>query len=132
MSIWQTLKRLQTGSQRRKKYHSILGEHLDLTSRDPAAQETRTQDEQAPAVSPSPNDRHLDDLYQRWLSLSPREQDVIALTCLGCTNRQIAFRLGITAGTVKSYIQNVLHKLDLHSKVDLRLTFYGWDFSAWK
>jgi hypothetical protein len=29
-------------------------------------------------------------LWQRWQSLSPREQDVSAFTCLGYTNRQMA------------------------------------------
>jgi len=133
MSIWQFIKKLRTGSQQKKKYEYILGEHLHLETTNSATQETLKQNEQvsdSPAVSPS-RDQKFDDLYQRWLSLSSRDQDVIALTCLGYTNRQIAFRLGISLVTVKSYIQIVLIKLDLHSKIDIRLTFYGWDFSAW-
>ncbi len=134
MSIWQLLKRLRKGSQQKKTYEYILGELVHLDQPNSATQETRKKDNHvsdSQAVSSS-RDQKFDDLYLRWLDLSPRDQDVIALTCLGYTNRQIAFRLGISAGTVKSYIQNVLYKLDLHSKVELRLTFYGWDFSAWR
>jgi DNA-binding NarL/FixJ family response regulator len=122
------------GLQQKKKYSYILGEPLYLKLTDSATQEKHIlerSNSDSLAVSP-PCNQNFDDLYQRWLSLSPRDQDVIALTCLGYTNRQIAFRLSISVGTVKSYIQNVFHKLDLHSKTDLRLTFYGWDFSAWK
>ena len=134
MSLWQRIKRLRMGLQQKKKYSYILGEPLHLELTDSATQETHTQEKQvsaSQAVGQSYNPIK-DALYQRWLFLSPRDQDVIALTCLGYTNRQIAFRLGISTGTVKSYIQNVFYKLDLHSKTDLRLTFYGWDFSAWK
>lgn len=75
--------------------------------------------------------RNSDDLHQSWLSLSAREQDVTALTCLGYTNRQIAFRLGLSTETVKSYLRNVSYKFNTHSKADLRVTFANWDFSAW-
>lgn len=134
MTAWQFLKRLWTGLAQKKIYYSILGEPFHLEVTDLATQEKHELEKSnsdSLAVSLT-HDQAFNDLYQRWLSLSPRDQDVIALTCLGYTNRQIAFRLGISVGTVKSYIQNVFHKLDLHSKTDLRLTFYGWDFSAWK
>ena len=134
MSIWQFIKQLRTGSQQKKKYSYILGELLHLEPDDSATQETLKREKQISdslAVSP-PYDPSYNDLYQRWLSLTPREQDVIALTCLGYTNRQIAFRLGISPGTVISYIQNVQNKLGTRSKIDLRLTFYGWDFSKWE
>ena len=83
------------------------------------------------ASSDLPSDRDGDELYQLWLFLSTREQDVVALTCLGFTNDQIAFRLGLSTVTVKSYLQNVFYKLNLHSKTEVRLTFVSWDFSAW-
>src|SRR3972149_3913351 len=98
MSLWQRIKRLRTGLQQKKKYSYILGEPLNLELTDSATQETHTQEKQTSdfqAVSQSYNPSK-DTLYQRWLSLSPRDQDVIALTCLGYTNRQIAFRLGIS------------------------------------
>ena len=67
-----------------------------------------------------------------WSALSPREQQVAALACLGCTNRQIAARLGISPGTVKTHVRNVLRKFGLHSKEELRSLLGDWDFSAWR
>ncbi len=76
--------------------------------------------------------RQVDDgLVSRWCFLSPREQQVAALTCLNFTNRQIAARLSITPETAKTHVRNVLRKFDLHSKVELRRVLADWDFSAW-
>ncbi len=72
------------------------------------------------------------DLWQRWLSLSPREQDAAALACLGYTNRQIASRLGVSAETVKTHLHNALVKFKLHSRAELHLLLEEWDFSAWE
>jgi len=124
---WQFIKRLRTGSQRKNKYSYILGDPLHLEPDDSATQETLKREKQISdslAVSP-PYDPSYNDLYQRWLSLTPREQDVIALTCLGYTNRQIAFRLGISPGTVKSYIQNVQNKLGMR-----KITLHSMKFAA--
>ncbi len=70
-------------------------------------------------------------LEQRWGSLSRREQQVTALTCLGCTNRQVAARLGVSVETVKTHMSNLLVKFDLHSKAGLRMALSEWDFSEW-
>ncbi len=70
-------------------------------------------------------------LRRRWEALSPREQDVAALTCLGYTNRQIAARLHIAPDTVKGYVRQILVKYNLHSKQELRMLLTRWDFSAW-
>ena len=134
MSDPQKKKHERAGSQQTNKYSYILGNLLHLVRRpaDSASQENRpSEDDSALAVS-LPYDKNIDELYQRWLSLSTREQDVIALTCLGYKNHQIAFRLGLSVGTVKSYIQNVCYKLNLHSKTEIRLTFVHWDFSGWQ
>lgn len=66
-----------------------------------------------------------------WQALSPREQQVAALTCLRYTNRQIARRLMISPETVKSHVRNVLRKFNLHSKVELARVLDDWDFSEW-
>lgn len=68
---------------------------------------------------------------ERWRDLSPREQQVAALVCLGYTNRQIANRLVISIETVKSHVRNILNKFNLHSKIELRQTLSDWDFSDW-
>ncbi|MFL7892012.1 MAG: response regulator transcription factor [Anaerolineales bacterium] len=67
----------------------------------------------------------------RWRTLTPREQEVSALTCLKFTNIEIADRLMISPETVKTHIRNVLAKFNLHSKNELRQNLSEWDFSAW-
>ncbi len=73
-----------------------------------------------------------EDIWRKWRSLSPREQDVAALACLGFTNREIAARLHIAPDTVKSRLHNVLRKFNIHKRTDLRLMLVNWDFSAWQ
>jgi DNA-binding CsgD family transcriptional regulator len=68
----------------------------------------------------------------RWQALSPREQQIVALVCLNFTNRQIASRLMISPETVKTHVRSVLHKFDVRSKTDLRVSLSDLDFSAWK
>lgn len=71
------------------------------------------------------------DLWNRWLSLSPREQDVAALTCLGYTNGEIGATLGVSIPTVKTHIRNILSKFQLHAKNELRMALQDWDFREW-
>lgn len=66
-----------------------------------------------------------------WQDLSPRERQVVALTCLNYTNPQIAQRLMISNNTVRSHVRNILIKFELHSKIELRQVLADWDFSAW-
>lgn len=68
---------------------------------------------------------------RRWQSLTPREQQVAALTCMGYTNKEIAERLVLSVNTVRSHMRNVLDKYDVSSKADLRLRLAGWDFRGW-
>ena len=49
-------------------------------------------------------------------------------TCLGYKNDQIAFQMGVSVGTVKSYLQHVFLKIGVASKTELRLKFHGFDF----
>lgn len=72
------------------------------------------------------------ELYIRWQSLSPREQEVSALTCRGYTNRQMAARLGVAEETVKTHVRNALVKFNLHGKGELRVALGEWDFSEWE
>jgi DNA-binding CsgD family transcriptional regulator len=118
MSIWKILKQLWMGSrQEKRKYSQTMGELIHLqTSNQPAG---------------LLHDSH-DARRRRWDKLSPREKDVTALACLRYTNPQIAARLGISAGTVKSYLERVLSKLGLQNKADLRVYFAAWDFSEFE
>ena len=134
MSDPQKKKNGRAGSQQTNKYSFTLGNLLKLVRRpsDSANQENRLPEDDPNLAVSLPYDQNTDELYQSWLSLSSREQQVVALTCLGYKNQQIAFRLGLSVTTVKSYIQNVCYKLDLHSKTEIRLVFVQWDFSAWE
>ena len=69
---------------------------------------------------------------ETWHTLSPREQQVAALTCLGFTNREIAYQLVISIETVKTHVRNTLRKFNLHSKMELRYALRDWDFEAWR
>ena len=53
----------------------------------------------------------------RLQSLTPRECEVAILIADGLSNKQIARRLGITIGTVKHYVHQILEKTGLHSRV---------------
>jgi DNA-binding CsgD family transcriptional regulator len=75
--------------------------------------------------------RTVEKLWPRWESLSPRERDIAALTCLGYTNRQISARLSLSPETIKTHVRNVLLKFDVKSKAELRHILAGWDFSGW-
>lgn len=50
-------------------------------------------------------------------ALTPREREVACWIANGLSNKQIARRLGITTGTVKHYVHQILEKTGLHSRV---------------
>jgi DNA-binding CsgD family transcriptional regulator len=68
---------------------------------------------------------------RKWQTLTHREQQVAALTCLGYTNNEIASQLVISVNTVRSHMRNLLGKYHVSSKADLRLILAGWDFQDW-
>ena len=67
-----------------------------------------------------------------WDELTPREQEVAALVCLGYTNGEISERLVITLSTVKSHIRSITQKFHLNGKLELKGVLRDWDFSAWE
>jgi DNA-binding NarL/FixJ family response regulator len=62
-----------------------------------------------------PRDREVDLLVS---SLSPREQQVLALLAAGWNNRRIAESCFLSVNTVRTHVQNVLVKLGVHSKLE--------------
>jgi DNA-binding NarL/FixJ family response regulator len=48
--------------------------------------------------------------------LTTRELEILGLLEQGCSNKQIANRLSIEAGTVKNHVHSVLQKLQLHRR----------------
>ncbi len=71
------------------------------------------------------------EMEQRWSSLSHREQQVIALICLGHRNHEIAKILTIAPETVKTHLQSIFDKFNLRSSKELRLALKDWDFRDW-
>jgi len=51
--------------------------------------------------------------------LTARETEVLRLVATGLSYRQIADRLVVSHRTVQNHVQNVLHKLELHNRVEL-------------
>lgn len=54
-------------------------------------------------------------------TLTPREADVLRLIAMGCINKEIADRLGITLNTVLSHRKNIAAKLGRRSVASLSL-----------
>lgn len=50
--------------------------------------------------------------------LSPREREVLELLAGGSSGLQIAREMGISANTVRTHIQNLLGKLQVHSRLE--------------
>jgi DNA-binding NarL/FixJ family response regulator len=65
-------------------------------------------------------DRAQDEAERRRLlgELTPREKEILGLMAGGMDNRAIASRLSISFTTVRGHVQNILEKLDAHSKLE--------------
>jgi DNA-binding NarL/FixJ family response regulator len=50
--------------------------------------------------------------------LTPREVEVLGLIASGSVNKQIAQQLGLSLNTVRNHAQNILYKLQAHSKLE--------------
>lgn len=51
--------------------------------------------------------------------LTERERETLFFIAKGLNNKLIARQLGISDGTVKVYVKNLLRKLDMHSRLEL-------------
>jgi FixJ family two-component response regulator len=61
----------------------------------------------------------LQAIRQRYLTLSPRERDVMTLIVSGLLNKQVAAELGISEITVKAHRGQVMRKMGADSFADL-------------
>lgn len=62
---------------------------------------------------------YLQELYK----MTPREIQIIILVCSGLTNNEIAKKLKIKHGTVKTHLCNVYRKVRIKNKILLLLKF---------
>lgn len=62
-------------------------------------------------------------------SLTARELQIIRLVCLGCVNKQIAYKLRISEYTVKTYLKQIFCKLNVHSRSAMVYRCASWSFS---
>jgi DNA-binding NarL/FixJ family response regulator len=67
-------------------------------------------------AAPAPSAAATDSQSAR---LTRREREVAVLVALGLTNRQIAERLVLSAGTAERHVANILSKLDYHSRAQI-------------
>jgi FixJ family two-component response regulator len=61
------------------------------------------------------HDTELQELHQRYASLTPRERQVMALVVSGLLNKQVGGELGISEITVKAHRGQVMHKMQADS-----------------
>jgi len=53
--------------------------------------------------------------------LTPREMDVLHLLAVGCSNPEIAERLGVAYSTIRTHVKSMLEKTGCHSRTELTL-----------
>jgi DNA-binding NarL/FixJ family response regulator len=54
--------------------------------------------------------------------LSNREQQIVDLICCAKTNKEIAYELCLTEGTVKEYLHHIFRKLRVTNRTELALS----------
>ena len=111
----------------------LQDERLIAVIKDVAKQQQRAEEEVIADFTKVGLSQFLaqNELEQRWSSLSRREQQVIALVCLGHRNYEIAKTLTIAPETVKTHLQSIFDKFSLRSSKELRLALKDWDFRDW-
>jgi two-component system, NarL family, nitrate/nitrite response regulator NarL len=68
------------------------------------------------------NRRSVDKKVEKDLfALTPREEDILDCVSIGQTNKEIAIRLKIGEKTVKHYMTNIMHKLQVRNRVEAAL-----------
>lgn len=111
----------------------LRDEELVAAIKDVAMQQRRPEEDVIADFTKAGLNQFLNqhEMERRWVSLSHREQQVVALICLGYRNHEIAETLVIAPETVKTHLQRVFDKFDLRSRKELRLALKNWDFREW-
>lgn len=111
----------------------LQDEELISTIKDVAQQQKRPEEEIMTEFAKAGLNQFLtqNEMENRWASLSHREQQVVALICLGHRNYEIANILVIAPETVKTHLQRIFDKFQLRSSKELRLALKDWNFQDW-
>lgn len=111
----------------------LQDEELISTIKDVAEQQKRPEEEIMVEFAKAGLNQFLtqNEMENRWESLSHREQQVVALICLGHRNYEIARILVIAPETVKTHLQRIFDKFQLRSSKELRLALKDWNFRDW-
>ena len=127
----QYLSRRKEGKEETRLF--LQDEELIAAVRDVAKQQKRSEKEMIAEFTKVGLNQFLtqNDLENRWSSLSQREQQVVALICLGHRNYEIANILSIAPETVKTHLQRIFDKFHLRSSKELRLALKDWNFRDW-
>ncbi len=106
---------------------------LVMTVREVAQRQGRSEEEVLIEFAKAGRDLFFnqDVLMECWESLTAREQEVLALVCMGRHNHEIADLLAISHQTIKSHLQNIFYKFDLRSTKELRRALKDWQFQNW-
>lgn len=106
---------------------------LVTTIREIAQKQGRAEEEVLTELARAGQDLlfNQDTLIACWDALSAREQEVLALVCLGYRNYEIAELLAISHQTIKTHLQNIFNKFDMRSAKELRRALQGWGFQKW-
>jgi len=65
-----------------------------------------------------------------WHTLTPKEQEVAAFICLNLSNDEIAERLCITRGTVRTHVRHILQKFRVDGRAEVREMLRWWQFEG--
>jgi DNA-binding NarL/FixJ family response regulator len=67
------------------------------------------------------DEKTFSDNAERFAALSHRHQEITSLVSGGLSNKQIAEKLGVTVGTVKSHLHAIYEQLGVRSRFALMI-----------
>ena len=62
---------------------------------------------------------------RRVEELTARQREIVLLIAQGLSNKEIARRLNITEGTVKTHLHNIYHHLGIRNRIALSAFVHG-------
>lgn len=71
---------------------------------------------------------YIIDADEHFIPLSPRELEILQFVTNGMSNKEIAYRLGISQQTVKNHMTSILKKLNVDDRTQAAVTAlrHGW------